>query len=394
MPLLPVLVILILNILIDFYIWRCVCRRVRTNVRRWSIATLSFAGFGLMLIAAAVVWPKRGGSDSSLQCVMWILYAYLTIYIPKFVFVLFDLCARIPELFGKGRARWLSTCGLVAGALIFIALWWGALINRFNINVVKTEIEFESLPAVFDGLTIVQISDLHVGTYGHDTDYLDRVVDTINALHPDIILFTGDIVNRRSDELVPFVSTLSRLEAPLGVYSVLGNHDYGDYMDWKDDREKAESFNRLLEMQKAMGWKMLNNATEFLYAGNDSIALVGVENVGDPPFKVYGDLRTSYPGDLGDGVFKILMSHNPAHWNDEIRDSDENIALTLSGHTHAMQIEAFGISPAALRYPTWGGRYDDEKGHTLYVNIGIGAVGMPMRIGATPEITFITLRKK
>ena len=139
---------------------------------------------------------------------------------------------------------------------------------------------------------------------------------------------------------------------------------------------------------------MLNNSTEFIRRGNDSIALIGVENVGDPPFNTYGDLDEAYPT-LDDPVVKILLSHNPAHWDDDIKDSpDKNIALTLSGHTHAMQMSAFGFSPASWRYPTWGGLYSDNDGHQLYVNIGIGEVAIPARIGATPEITLITLRRK
>ena len=179
-----------------------------------------------------------------------------------------------------------------------------------------------------------------------------------------------------------------------GVFSILGNHDYGDYYSWNSPADKADNMQQLLDMQSEMGWKMLNNATSFIHRGNDSIALIGVENVGDPPFTVYGDLDMAYET-LDDPVVKILLSHNPAHWVEDIKDApDKNIALTLSGHTHAMQMSAFGVSPAAWRYPTWGGLYADEDGHQLYVNIGLGEVAIPARIGANPEITLITLRRK
>ena len=209
-------------------------------------------------------------------------------------------------------------------------------------------------------------------------------------------MFTGDIVNRRSNELLPHTGALSRITARDGVYSILGNHDYGDYCEWPSAKAKQDNMNLLRSLQKGMGWKLLLNETEWLRRGGDSIAIIGVENIGDPPFHTYGDLAISYPGNLGDTTTKILLSHNPMHWvNDISGHTDKNIALTLAGHTHAMQMELFGWSPAEWRYPTWGGLYTDPEGRqNLYVNIGIGAVGMPMRIGATPEITTITLRKK
>jgi hypothetical protein len=208
-------------------------------------------------------------------------------------------------------------------------------------------------------------------------------------------VFTGDIVNRRTDEIYPFVDTFAKLHAPYGVYSILGNHDYGDYSDWQSDEAKQANLQELIDIENGMGWQMLNNATAMIHCGADSIALIGVENVGDPPFHTYGDLDAAYPT-LDDGVTKILLSHNPAHWVTDICDApDKNIALTLSGHTHAMQI-AFGrISPAVFRYRTWGGRYDDSgNNNMLYVNIGVGTVGFPARIGATPEITLFTLKSK
>ena len=181
----------------------------------------------------------------------------------------------------------------------------------------------------------------------------------------------------------------------MGVYSILGNHDYGDYFNWPNDSSKAANMELMDSLKAKMNWQLLRNQTAWLRCGSDSIALVGVENVGDPPFHIYGDLPASYPGSLSDDVFKILLSHNPAHWVADIKDNPSaQIALTLSGHTHAMQMEAFGISPAAFRYPTWGGMYSDSDSlRRLYVNIGIGEVGIPARIGATPEVTLFTLRK-
>ena len=195
-------------------------------------------------------------------------------------------------------------------------------------------------------------------------------------------------------ELLPHVSPLSRLTAPDGVISILGNHDYGDYSVWPDLSAKEENIVQMHNLQREkMNWRLLLNETVFIHRGKDSIAVIGVENIGDPPFHKYGSLTKAYPA-TGDNVVKILLTHNPAHWVDSIADSTQNnIALSLSGHTHAMQMEVAGWSPAVFRYPTWGGIYCDRDGsHKLYVNIGMGTVGFPARIGATPEITIVTLK--
>ncbi|MDE5871172.1 MAG: metallophosphoesterase, partial [Muribaculaceae bacterium] len=244
---------------------------------------------------------------------------------------------------------------------------------------------------------------------------------------PDLIVFTGDIVNQKADELKPFENILSKLEAADGVYSILGNHDYGDYVDWPSEEAKTANLDNLKKIQEDAGWKMLNNDHVYLKRNKDgrrdSIALIGVENWGEPPFGKYGDLQKAYPSDsrhnLRDKIFKILLTHTPVHWGREV-SKRTNIDLSLSGHTHAMQasFDAFGkrYSPAALRYQTWGGFYTengigeiedfgnpDTSGglersldkSSLYVNIGAGEVAMPFRIGASnPEITLITLRKK
>ena len=239
----------------------------------------------------------------------------------------------------------------------------------------------------------MQISDMHLGSYGNDTTFVAKLVDSINALHPDVVFFTGDIVNRCSDELKPFMSVLSRLNAKDGVYSIMGNHDYGDYRNWQNPQDKINDRIKLKDMQRQMGWRMLNNSHDYLRRGSDSIAIVGVENIGDPPFESYGDLNKAYPTP-SDSVFKILLTHNPAHWTSAIKDNkSQRFDLTLSGHTHAMQIEFAHISPAVFRYKTWGGMYNDSIGHDLYVNIGTGTVGFPARIGATPEVTLFTLHQ-
>lgn len=349
----------------------------------------------VLLLMTAIIVPARNGSNHVLLTKMWLLFGYLTVYVPKITAVLFDLIASVPCLFGHKRIKPITVIGITIGTAIFLGMWWGALINRFRTDTREVTIEITDLPESFDGYRIVQFSDLHTGTYDNDTSYVSSLVDDINNLEGDVVVFTGDIVNRESSELHPFVNVLRRLHASDGVFAILGNHDYGDYMTWDSPADKQRNMEALYSALQRSGMDLLRNETRWLRRGNDSIALIGVENIGDPPFPVYGSLLRAYPTP-GDDVTKILLTHNPAHWTDSISGHDEiHIPLTLSGHTHAMQIEMMGISPAALRYPTWGGLYTDaHEHHQLYVNIGAGTVGMPMRLGATPEITVITLRRR
>lgn len=395
LPLVLILPLLILDLLADWYICRAVWSRCRRGASFWRPVALWSSVILAVALVITIVLPKKSASDTNLTGIMWFLYFYFSIYVPKYLFIVVDLIGKIPCLWHARRIKGFGVAGIVVGLTAFLLMWWGALINRYGTDVREVTYTDPSLPEAFDGLTIAQISDLHVGSFGTDTSFVSKLVDEINSLHPDVIVFTGDIVNRRTDELQPFTSPLARLRAPMGVYSILGNHDYGDYYKWPSDSAKEANMQLMYRLQKQMGWQLLNNESRTLRAGTDSLIIIGVENIGDPPFPVYGDLDKAYPGDLADPAFKILLSHNPAHWVDDIAESpDKNIALTLAGHTHAMQMELFGLSPAAFRYDTWGGLYNDtQSSHGLYVNIGAGEVGIPARIGATPEITFITLRR-
>lgn len=391
LPYLILAVAALVNIGVDGYIYmalRSYCRR-----RIWGRIHLVLSALLLCMLVVMFCLPVRSTSPGALLAVMWMLYGYLTVYVPKYVFLICDVLSRVPCLFKARRRRRLSWTGLGLGVVIFLAMWWGALINRFNIRVNSVRIASPEVPAAFDGFRIAQISDLHVGTYGSDTTFLHKLVSEVNAQRPDMIVFTGDIVNRQSDELKPFVRVLSGLKAPYGVYSILGNHDYGDYRNWPDDAAKSANLQLLKDLQRCMGWHLLNNEHRAVSVSGDTLMLIGVENVGDPPFHTYGSLADAYP-DAADGHFKVLLSHNPAHWDADIAGHrDKNIALTLSGHTHAMQMEVMGISPGALRYSHWGGLYADSLGRRLYVNVGAGTVGFPARIGATPEVTVFTLHR-
>lgn len=393
LPILTMIIFILLNAAVDYYVYRMLKKRSNKSL----IGKIHFFASLLITLTVVVVisLPRRSGSDSSLLFVMWSLFSYLSIYLPKYIFILFDAIASIPLLWKRVQWKWLSVTGRVIGFLAFLLMWWGALVNRYAIEVNDIVVEIEGLPTSFDGYRIAQISDLHLGTYHGDTTFVVEFVDKLNKLNVDAVMFTGDIVNRNSGELIPYVTTLSSISAKDGVFSILGNHDYGDYSDWARNEDKQQNQMLMLDLQNRMGWKLLVNETEYIRRGNDSIAIIGVGNVGDPPFKNYGSLHTAYP-DLDDSVTKILLTHNPAHWEKDICDnSSTNIALTMSGHTHAMQMELWGVSPAALRYKCWGGLYSDKSSRQkLYVNAGIGTVALPMRIGATPEITLITLKSK
>lgn len=388
------LTLLVINLAVDWYIYRQVTHRCRRPQLWGRVELWSAILFSLVLIAG-IITPAREGSNDILLAKMWLIFIYGSVYIPKTVGVIFDLVASVPRLFGHKRIKPVTIAGLVTAIILFGAIWWGAAINRFAIDDKEVDIELTDLPEGFDGYRIAQFSDLHVGTYGNDTSYVSRLVDHINSLDADLIVFTGDIVNRKTDEITPFVEVLGRLHAPDGVIAILGNHDYGDYMTWPSDDAKRKNMQMLYDAYDTAGINLLLNQTEWIRRGNDSIAIIGVENIGDPPFPIYGSLSKAYPTP-DDSVTKILLSHNPAHWVDSISGNDKTrIPLTLAGHTHAMQIEMFGISPAALRYKTWGGLYaDPHERHQLYVNIGAGTVGMPMRLGATPEVTLLTLRRR
>ncbi len=388
-----VLTCVFINIIVDFYIYRTL--KVRTKSPIYRKVHIYTSILLLVYIIVGVSLPRRTGSDASLLNIMWILYSYFSIYFPKWIYVVLDIIASIPKIWKLSRLKIVSNSGLVFAVSTFALMWWGALINRYNINITETDIELSELPDNFEGYRIAHFSDLHAGSFHTDTAFISKIVNTINEQDVDAIVFTGDIVNRQSDELIPFVDILSRLQAHDGVFSIMGNHDYGDYFNWESESAKAENINTLKHLQKQMGWKLLLNESHVIRHDNDSIVIIGVENWGDPPFSVYGNLKKSYP-EISDSAIKILLTHNPAHWVAEVSENDStNIALSLAGHTHAMQLSIFGFSPAVWRYDTWGGLYRNSSCNKyLYVNIGVGTVGIPTRIGATPEVSIITLHKK
>lgn len=406
LPLVTVIVAFIMTFLVDWYILADVRKASRRPHRRrntWIFIATCIPYWALLIVAVSL--PIRA-ADRSILPVMWLLFTYITILIPKMVYVVCSLIGRLANIRSRRLENYGAMVGVPLAVLVCIMMWWGVAVTRHEIDVKEVQIESDRIPERFNNYRVVQISDIHTGTWGEDTTFVSKLVDCVNGLNPDVVLFTGDIVNRQTSELQPFLTVLSKLKAKDGVYSVLGNHDYGDYMDWSHPRHRETNNALLAAWQKQMGWRLLNNEYEYLRRDNDSIVLIGVENWGEPPFGQYGDLGKAYPSSPGgnglyDNNFKILMTHNPKHWS-EVVCKESNIDLTLSGHTHAMQMEVdlFGkrLSPAVFRYPYWGGMYEgkskDGRPMQLYVNIGDGEVAIPMRIGATPEVTVFTLKRK
>ncbi|NVJ86356.1 MAG: metallophosphoesterase [Algoriphagus sp.] len=293
------------------------------------------------------------------------------------------------------RRKFISQTALLLSAIPFVGILHGVLIGKYRYRVVKHTLEFDDLPEEFDGFTITQISDIHSGSFD-DKKKLEYGVDLINQQGSDVILFTGDLVNNRSEEMEPWIETFKKLHAPMGKFSILGNHDYGDYMAWPSQEAKAANMQRLFQIQEELGFKLLRNENIQLQKGNSSIDLIGVENWGKG-FAQYGDLAKA-AAKLSRESFKILMSHDPSHFDEEVKSFAHHIHLTLSGHTHGMQfgIEIPGFikwSPASLRYPKWAGLYE-ELGRYLHVNRGFGFLAFPGRVGIWPEITVLRLKRK
>jgi len=294
------------------------------------------------------------------------------------------------------RRRFISAIGLGLAALPFGALLYGMYRGKYNYQVLKYELEFDDLPDAFDGYQITQISDVHSGSFD-DEKKVAYGIDLVNQQNSDLLLFTGDLVNDKTSEMEPWKEIFSRLEAKDGKFSVLGNHDYGDYTQWESEAAKAQNLEDLKTMQKEMGFDLLLDTHRFIEKDGHRIALVGVENWGRGRFKKAGDLERAKQG-VSKEDFKILMSHDPSHWEDVVIQDDYHFHLTLSGHTHGMQ---FGVeipgwikwSPVKWRYKYWAGVYK-ELGQYINVNRGFGFIGYPGRFGIWPEITVITLKKK
>ena len=317
------------------------------------------------------------------------LIVTLCFCIPKLTFVLFSLILRGINKISGLKIPHATISALPALAMLGYILF-GAIKGKENFKVREVTFTSANLPEEFDGYRVMQLSDIHSGSWKGNPEALKKAIDLCNRQNADLALFTGDLVNSRSDELLEFTEIFSELKTKDGVYSVLGNHDYGTYVKWNSEADRIANIDSLIARENRMGWRMLNNSHTIIRRGNDSIAVIGVENSGRPPFPDYARLKEASAGT--EGMFQILMSHDPTHWRRQILP-ESDIELTLSGHTHDMQITFFGLSVSSFIYPEHNGMYmEGERG--LYVNIGLGHVLFPMRLGAWPEITVITLKKK
>lgn len=307
------------------------------------------------------------------------------------IFLIFFLCIQVPKLLFM-LTNWLLKPILASALALSVMgyLIFGATLGKEYYQVKEVTIASEDIPEGFDGYRIIQISDIHCGSWGENTRPLQKAVELINAQQADLIVFTGDLVNNLTSELEAHMPALSQLKAKDGVYSVMGNHDYSMYIPWDSDEAKAKNEQALRDKEAQMGWTLLSNRHVKLYQQNDSIALIGVENSGRPPFPDKANLNEAMAGT--EGMFKILLSHDPSHWRREVLP-ETDIQLMLSGHTHAMQTKIFGFTPSRFVYPENDGLYQEGK-QMLYVNIGLGHLLFPMRLGAWPEITLLKLKRK
>ncbi|KIA83072.1 phosphoesterase [Kaistella solincola] len=296
------------------------------------------------------------------------------------------------DTFLPERRTFISVLGLGSAAVLSLLFLDGIIFGKYRHTVRKVKIKIKGLPQSFKGYRIVQISDVHAGSFFHP-EKLKHAFDLINEQKADLVLFTGDMVNNYSTEFEPFVPLFSSIQAKDGKFSILGNHDYGDYGDWNSAQEKAQNVPKLIALQKKAGFEMLRNEHRIIDRNGEKLFILGVENWGEKPFPQYGDLDKASKN-IPLEAAKILMSHDPTHFDAVVKNHPSNVQLTLSGHTHGMQ---FGIdlknvrwSPVQYRYKKWADLYE-SNGKSLYVNRGFGVIGYPGRVGIEPEITLIEL---
>jgi predicted MPP superfamily phosphohydrolase len=287
----------------------------------------------------------------------------------------------------------LTQVGLVFAGLPILPLIYGIAHGRFDFTTRRLNLIYPNLPLSFNGIRIVQISDFHIGTFIHHHDQVEKLVDLVNSENPDLILFTGDFINNYSSEMDSFLDILKNFQANIGKFSILGNHDYGEYVRWKTEQEKQANLERLIKLQRDLDFDLLLDESRKIKIFDEYIELIGIQNWGMPPFPQYGDLEKAMKK-VENNAFKILMSHDPTHWDAQVREKT-NIDLMLAGHTHGAQfgveIPGWRWSPVTMRYKQWGGLYTEDKQH-LYVNTGLGSIGYPGRVGMPPEITVFELR--
>ena len=370
----------------------------------------------IMIIAMAVISLYHPFDNWNLQFKTYyggfIFAGYASKLIPIVLILLSDFIKIVRGIFGYSkpkidsekfrvsRSGFIKKVGVLTGSLFFGTLTFGMFKWIYDFKIWRKVVKLPNLPKSFNGFRIVQISDIHLGSWLSKNE-MHEAVKKINELDADVVFFTGDLVNYSTDEAYPFEDILNKIEAKNGVYSILGNHDYGDYKRWKTQEEKAANLQEMHMLHKRMGWKLLNNENEIIKNGSDEIAVVGVENWGSMKrFQKFGDLEQAATGTENVPV-KLLLSHDPSHWRLKALDSNHHMDITFAGHTHGAQfgIEIPGVrwSPSQYIYKHWAGLYTEMsrvtgKEQHLYVNRGLGSIGYPGRVGILPEITVIELQ--
>jgi len=404
-----VFVVCLVLILIDAYVYQAVSffskeRPLKIHLRGvyWLFTLITLS---VMLIFAFGTPEKYGPTVRSLM----IVYVFAN-YASKLVAVLFVLLddiirigKRIIQVFKRkeqktipgesiSRSEFLMRTALIGASVPLVTMGYGVVSGAHDYRVRHQKIILPNLPSSFNGLRIGQISDIHSGSFFNKTAVQGGVEMLINE-KPDIMFFTGDLVNNEASEVKDYISMFGKITAPLGVYSVLGNHDYGDYMEWKSTSAKQKNVQALIEAHKIMGWDILLNEHRIIEQGGEQLAIIGNENWGAGRFAKYGDITKAHQG-TDEASVKLLLSHDPSHWDAQIRPYFPDIDVMFAGHTHGFQfgveVGGFQWSPSQYAYKQWAGLYTEGNQH-LYVNRGFGYLGYPGRIGMPPELTIVEL---
>lgn len=397
-----------LYVFIDFYVFNI----VRSLIADYSPATRRIAyaiywSFSVLVVLGIVMYNQLD-SESYRGLKVLITSAFFINLVSKLfaaLVLLGDDVRRgvqyVSQFFGDtspkhvpGRSEFMARSALIAGAIPLATFSFGIISGAHDYRVRKRVIASPNLPKEFDGMRIGQLSDIHTGSFFNKTA-VQGGVDLLNAQKPDIVCFTGDLVNNQSDEAKPYLDIFKKVKAPLGVHSTMGNHDYGDYTSWPSKEAKKKDVEQLHEMHRYMGWNIMLNENKIIEVDGAQVALLGLENWGAGGFSKYGDMSKTYKG-VEEIPYKILMSHDPSHWDAQVRPQYPDIDLMLAGHTHGMQ---FGIeigdwrwSPSKFVYKQWADLYQEENQY-LYVNRGYGFIGYPGRVGILPEITILELKR-
>lgn len=386
------LLFLIFYLVLTHTTFKSVARVLNNQLKKtilWII--YSYSIIFILVFVYIYIWPSQIGKNGDYSITL-IFNAVLS---ADFAFkIITTLTFLLSLIFKKKNRAIVSWTGLIISTGIVINIFYSTIFEKNNVVVTQEELQFENLPAGFERYKIMHISDIHLGSYMHSKRNLQQTSKVIQKYKPDALFFTGDLVNNYSEELKGWGNIFKAMNKGITSISILGNHDYGDYSQWDSKQSKNENFNNILEAHDQFGFQLLRNENTVLKKGNDSIYVIGVENWGHAPFPQYADLDKSLMN-VPDNSFKILLSHDPNHWESVIKYMD-NINLTLSGHTHGMQwgIKKSGITFSLMYFVSenWGGLYRYGKSK-LYVNTGLGMIGFPWRINMPGEITLLTLKR-